>query len=115
MTASHSRRDRWVSVGVFLVLAAIWQALSLVYTAEAQPGEPMIAGWQVLFTSTFLSLSDYWPGGFGVPAVAEGAERSYLAALLSVLLHAAETIGRLALGLAMGGLAGLLLGLAMSW
>ena len=75
----------------------------------------MVAGWQVLFTRTLLSLSDYWPGGFDVPAVADGAERSYLAAVLSILLHSADTILRLAAGLALGGIAGLVLGLALSW
>jgi sulfonate transport system permease protein len=115
MSEPHRRRDRWVSVIVLLVLMGIWQILSRFYTAEAQPGEPMIAGWQILFTKTLLSLADYWPGGFGVAAVAEGAERSYLAALLSVLFHSAHTIGRLVMGLALGGAVGLLLGLAMSW
>jgi sulfonate transport system permease protein len=108
-------RNRWISLLVFIALALVWQGLSLVYTVEAQPGEPMVAGWQVLFTRTLLSLSDYWPGGFGVPAVADGAERSYLAAVLSILLHSADTIGRLAAGMALGGIAGLALGLAMSW
>ncbi|MCW6509288.1 ABC transporter permease [Lichenifustis flavocetrariae] len=115
MTALTRHRDRWISLGVFLVLALIWQVLSVVYTAEAQPGEPMVAGWQVLFTHTLLSLSDYWPGGWGVPAVSEGAPRSYLAAVLSIVVHSADTIGRLAAGMALGGFAGLLLGLAMSW
>ena len=72
-----------------MFLALAWRSgrsCTVVYTAEAQPGEPMVAGWQVLFTKTFLSLADHWQGGFGVPAVADGAERSYLAALLSVLL-----------------------------
>jgi sulfonate transport system permease protein len=115
MTALQLRLDHLVSLLVFLALAGVWQILSVIYTAEAQPGEPMVAGWQVLFTKTFLSLADYWQGGFGVPAVAEGAERSYLAALLSVLAHSINTIGRLVLGLALGGGVGLLLGLAMSW
>jgi sulfonate transport system permease protein len=114
MTASRLP-DRLISLGVFLALAGVWQILSVIYTAEAQPGEPMVAGWQVLFTRTFLSLADYWQGGFGVPAVAEGSERSYLAALLSVLAHSIYTIGRLTLGLALGGGGGLLLGLAISW
>jgi len=115
MTALQLRLDHLVSLLVFLALAGVWQILSVIYTAEAQPGEPMVAGWQVLFTKTFLSLADYWQGGFGVPAVAEGAERSYLAALLSVLAHSINTIGRLVRGLALGGGVGLLLGLAMSW
>ena len=115
MSFIKRRRDLIVSLVVFLALAGIWQILSLIYTAEAQPGEPMVAGWQVLFTRTLLSLADYWQGGFGVPAVSEGAERTYLAALLSILSHSIITIGRLLLGLSLGGAAGLLLGLAMSW
>ena len=115
MTEPRRGRDRWISVMVFVALAAIWQLLSLCYTAEAQPGEPMIAGWQFLMTKTFLSLSDYWPGGFGVPAVADGAERSYLAALMSVLFHSSATLGRLGTGLMLGGAVGLLLGFAVSW
>ena len=115
MTAFGRHRDRWVSLLVFAALAAIWQILSMIYTVEAQPGEPMVAGWQVLFTRTLLSLSDYWPGGWGIPAVSEGAPRSYLAAFASILVHSADTIGRLAAGLALGGIVGLVLGLAISW
>lgn len=115
MKAAAPARDRWIALVVFAALALGWQALSLAYTAEAQPGEPMVPGWQVLFTRTLLSMADYWPGGLGVPAVADGAERSYLAAVLSLLLHSAETIGRLAAGLVLGGAAGLALGLALSW
>ena len=37
----------------------------------------MVAGWGTLFTRTFLSLSDYWQGGMGVPAVADGALDQY--------------------------------------
>jgi sulfonate transport system permease protein len=112
---AHARRDRWISAAVFLSLAAVWQLLSVLYPVEAAPGEPMIAGWQVLFTSTFLSLADYWQGGLGVPSVAEGADRSYLAAFLSVISHSLDTIGRLVIGLSVGGLVGLILGLAVSW
>ena len=115
MIAWRPRREHLISLGVFLALGAVWQILSVIYTAEAQPGEPMVAGWQVLFTRTFLSLADYWQGGLGVPAVSEGAPRSYLAALLSVLAHSVYTIGRLVIGLALGGGGGLLFGLAISW
>jgi sulfonate transport system permease protein len=108
-------RDRWVSFGVFVAIVVIWQILSIAYPAEAAPGEPMVAGWQVLFTRTFLSMADYWQGGLGVPSVAEGADRTYLAAALSLLSHSAYTIARLACGLVAGGVLGLVLGLAVSW
>lgn len=115
MTGDTNGRERLVAFGVFVALAALWQGLSLIYTAEAQPGEPMIAGWQVLFTRTLLSLSDYWQGGFGVPSVADGAQRSYLAAALSVISHLLYTLARLVTGLALGGGVGFLLALAVSW
>ncbi len=108
-------RQQLVSLSVFAALAIVWEILSLVYTMEAQPGEPMVAGWGTLFTRTFLSLSDYWQGGFGVPAVADGAARSYSAAFLSIIFHSLATLGRLVSGLLLGGVLGLGLGLAVSW
>ena len=108
-------RQQLVSLSVFLGLAIVWEILSFVYTVEAQPGEPMIAGWGTLFTRTLLSLSDYWQGGFGVPAVADGAARSYPAALLSIIFHSLATLARLASGLLLGGVLGVALGLAVSW
>jgi sulfonate transport system permease protein len=115
VTAASDKRGWIVSLAVFAALAVVWEILSSVYTVEAQPGEPMVAGWGTLFTRTFLSLSDYWQGGMGVPAVADGAARSYLAALLSVISHSLATIVRLASGLVLGGVFGFALGLAVSW
>ena len=111
MTALSRRRDLAVSVAVFLALIVLWEILSLVYTAEAQPGEPMVAGWGTLFTRTLLSLSDYWQGDFGVKSVADGAQRSYLAAILSLASHSAATFVRLISGLLLGGVLGVALGL----
>jgi sulfonate transport system permease protein len=113
--AALRTRDRWISAGTFVALLAIWQALSLAFPVEAAPGEPMVAGWQVLFTKTLLSMADYYPGGFGVPSVAEGAERSYLAAMLSLAMHSWDTIARLVCGLLAGWILGGALGLAVSW
>lgn len=106
---------RFTALGVLLMLAGLWQVLSLIFRAEAMPGEPMVPGWQVLFTTTFLSLSDYWHGGFGVTPVSAGGAPSYLAATLSVLSNSLDTLERLAVGLAVGTFVGSLLGLAVSW
>ncbi len=108
-------RRHGVSIIVLGVMAAIWQILSLLYTTEAVPGEPMIPGWQVVFTRTLISLSDYWQGGLGVPSVAEGAPPSYTAALLAIVSNSLDTMVRLYLGLLIGGLVGTFLGLAVSW
>jgi sulfonate transport system permease protein len=108
-------RRHGVSILVLIAMAAIWQLLSMTYTAEAVPGEPMIPGWQVVFTRTLISLADYWQGGLGVKSVAEGAPPSYLAALLAVVSNSFDTIVRLYVGLLLGGIVGSLLGLAVSW
>ena len=108
-------RRHGVSILVLLAMAGVWQILSMVFTAEAVPGEPMVPGWQVVVTRTFLSLADYWEGGLGVPSVAEGAPPSYLAALLAILSHSLDTMVRLYAGLAVGGVIGTALGLAVSW
>ena len=107
--------SRWISLLALLGLAVGWQVLSMVYRAEALPGEPMVPGWQVLVTKTFLSLSDYWQGGFGVQGVAGGAAPSYPAALLAVLSNSWDTVVRLYAGLIVGALVGSFLGLAVSW
>ena len=70
-------KARWISLLVLLGMAGAWQLLSAVYRAEAVPGEPMVPGWQVLATKTFLSLSDYWQGGFGVLGVAGGGASTF--------------------------------------
>jgi len=108
-------RRRGVSILVLIAMAAIWQLLAMAYTAEAVPGEPMIPGWQVVFTRTLISLADYWQGGLGVKSVAEGAPPSYLAALLAIVSNSFDTIVRLYVGLLLGGIVGSLLGLAVSW
>src|SRR5271156_1367915 len=116
MKAAGQRiRDRWISLGVLAAIALLWQALSIVFPVEAAPGEPMIAGWQGMFSRTLLSMADYWQGGLGGPSFSEGAPRTYLAAILSLLSHSFDTILRLVCGLAIGGVVGLALGLAVSW
>jgi sulfonate transport system permease protein len=75
----------------------------------------MVPGWQVVLTRTFVSLADYWPGGFGIEAVAQGGERTYAGAALAILSHSWDTSVRLYAGLVLGGLVGALAGLAVSW
>jgi sulfonate transport system permease protein len=107
--------QRWISASVFLAMIAFWQLLSRIYTAEIVPGVPLVPGWDVLITRTFLSMADYWAGGFSVASVGEGAERSYAAAALAVVSHSLDTLVRLYVGMLVGAVAGTLIGLALSW
>lgn len=109
------RKRRWVGILVLLGMAAAWQLASLVYRGEAAPGEPLVPGWHVVVTKTFVSLSDYWQGGLGVKATAEGGAHTYQGAVLAILSHSADTILRLSTGLVLGALIGTALGLSVSW
>jgi sulfonate transport system permease protein len=106
---------RLTSFGVLVVLAALWQLASILMPYESVPGEPMIPGWQILATRTFLSLADYWQGGLGVPSVAQGGPRTYAGAALAVLSNSWDTSLRLFTGLTLGVAVGLVAGLAVSW
>jgi sulfonate transport system permease protein len=117
MTKSFMRavRRHRTSLLVLAGMAGFWQILSMIFRAEALPGEPMVPGWQVLVTKTFLSLSDYWQGGLGVESVATGGKPSYLASFLAVISNSLDTVIRLYTGLFIGAIIGTLLGLAVSW
>jgi len=112
---SRTTAQRLTSVLVVLALAGAWQLASIAVRAESVPGEPMVPGWQVVATRTFVSLSDYWQGGFGVTAVAQGGQRTHLTALLAIVSNSLDTSVRLFAGLALGAAAGTLAGLAVSW
>jgi sulfonate transport system permease protein len=111
----RSTVQRVTSFGVLLALAALWQLASILMPYESVPGEPMIPGWQVLVTRTFLSLADYWQGGLGIPSVAQGGARTYAGAALAILSNSWDTSLRLYTGLGLGVAVGLLVGLAVSW
>lgn len=114
-TLLTARQRRALIAATLLVLLGGWQLLSMLVTTEVAPGEPMVPGWQALFTRTFLSLAAYWNGGFGVPTVAEGARPTYQMAFLSVASHSLATLSRLVVGVILGVVVGALLGLAVSW
>jgi sulfonate transport system permease protein len=107
--------QRLTSLGVVLGLMALWQLASVLIPYESVPGEPMVPGWQIVFTRTIVSLADYWQGGFGIKAVAEGGERSYATAALAILSNSWDTSLRLYTGLLLGAVAGSIGGLAVSW
>lgn len=112
---SRAAIQRAAGVAVLLALAGLWQLASILFPYESAPGEPMVPGWQIIVTHTFLDLADYWPGGFGVNAVAQGGARTYVGAALAVLSNSWDTSLRLYAGLALGAAVGLSAGLAVSW
>ncbi len=101
-------------VGGMIVLAAlvlVWELLSLLITAKGSYNEPLVPGWGYLMRDSLLRMSDYWGGGFGIPAPSEGGPATYAAALLALGAASLITFQRVLLGIVFGTFTGIGLGL----
>ena len=99
---------------VLLVLGLAWELLSHIVSAKGSYDEPLVPGWGYLFGNSLLRMSDYWGGGFGVPAPSEGGPRTYAAALLALGEASLITFERVAGGIVIGVLGGIGLGLLVA-
>jgi len=99
---------------VLLTLVIAWQLLSMVVTAKGSYDEPLIPGWDYLMGNSLLRMSDYWGGGFGVPAPSEGGPPTYAAALLALGSASLITFERVLAGIVFGTLGGIGLGLLVA-
>jgi sulfonate transport system permease protein len=102
------------AVSVIVALVVLWEVASLISTSEVKPGHPFVPGWEFIGRHTLVGLSDYWPGGWGVEAVADGGDRTFLGSVYAMLYQSAETLWRLLAGFALGAVAGSVVALAIS-
>src|SRR5271165_1773978 len=103
------KRTRSVWPGLCVLAAWIlgWEALSFIVTAKGSYDEPLVPGWGYLLDNSLLRMSDYWGGGFGVPAPSEGGPPTYAAALLALVQASLVTFQRVLLGVGFGVLSGI--------
>lgn len=99
---------------VVAALILTWQVASWMNDSEVAPGRPFVPGWQVIFSETLLGISDYWHGGLGVEAVADGGERTYLGSVLALVSNTWDTLRRLVVGFLLGASVGTATALAVS-
>jgi sulfonate transport system permease protein len=97
---------------VALIIA--WQLLSVLVTAKGSYDEPLVPGWDYLIGNSLLRMSDYWGGGFGVPAPSEGGPPTYAAALLALGSASLITFERVFAGIFFGTFSGIGLGLLVA-
>jgi sulfonate transport system permease protein len=97
-----------------IALIIAWQALSIVVTAKGSYDEPLIPGWDYLIGNSLLRMSDYWGGGFGVPAPSEGGPPTYAAAILALASASLITFERVFTGIVLGTFGGIGLGLLVA-
>jgi sulfonate transport system permease protein len=102
------------ALAVAVALAVLWEVASCVSKGEVKPGHPFVPGWEFIFKNTLVGLSDYWPGGLGAPAVADGGPRTLLGSIYAIVDHSFQTLWRLLLGFALGAGIGTLVALLVS-
>ncbi len=102
------------SVTILIVLIFGWELLSRIVTAKGSYGEPLVPGCGYLLGNSLLRMSDYWDGGFGIPAPSQGGPATYAAALLALGAASLVTFERVFSGIAFGTLSGIGLGLLVA-
>jgi sulfonate transport system permease protein len=108
------RMYRIGAISVIVVLIVGWEVASLISTSEVKPGHPFVPGWEFIAGNTLVGLSDYWPGGLGVQAVADGGPHTFLGSVYAMVYHSVITLLRLAAGFAIGAIVGSLVALTVS-
>jgi sulfonate transport system permease protein len=111
---SSSLSSRWAGLAVTMALIAGWELLSFLVTTTGSYDEPLVPGWGYLFSVSLLRMSDYWSGGWGIPAPSEGGPATYAAAILALGEASIITFERMIAGVALGATGGVLLGLLVS-
>jgi sulfonate transport system permease protein len=112
---TNFRIPNWLAgIITLLVLIIGWQLLSMLVTAKGSYDEPLIPGWGYLVGNSLLRMSDYWGGGFGIPAPAEGGPPTYAAAFLALGSASLFTFERVFVGLLFGTIGGIGLGLLVA-
>lgn len=86
----------------------------MVITTKGSYDEPLIPGWEYLIGNSLLRMSDYWGGGFGVPAPSKGGQPTYAAALLALASASLITFERVFAGIFFGTVSGISLGLLVA-
>ncbi|GAA1835357.1 hypothetical protein GCM10009836_12190 [Pseudonocardia ailaonensis] len=106
-------RPRRVAVGV-VVLALLWEAVSLLVTRGVEHPEFVMPDLVHVARYGLPGLADYYTGWLGGTPPSAGGERTWPMGLAALVEHGAISVGRILVGFVLGLAAGVLLGLLMS-
>lgn len=118
LARSWKPRPWQVSVLVSLGLIALWELLAYAFptsAAEAGIGSPLIPGWGWIFSHAFPAIANYGGAGMGLTAAEGGPAGNYPGAIAAIAQHSIVTWSRLLTGLVCGAIAGIGIGVAISW
>lgn len=116
-TRVRTRLDRRRLLLAVVGVAGLWEiAAQLVAHSVSRPDQVLPTLGSI--AGEFRGLSDYWPGGLGVEATADGGDRTLVGAVLALghgtLLTAGRLLAGFAIAIVVGGALGLCIGFS-SW
>ncbi|UOQ56439.1 ABC transporter permease subunit [Leucobacter allii] len=100
----------WALLAGALVGLAAWETAAQVIGRNGPQAAQVMPSLLTVATDGFVGLSNFFKGGFGIEATANGAETSALGAVLSLVTNGAITVLRVVVGLVAGSALGALLG-----
>ena len=108
-------RQHVVRLTVVVLMVTGWEVAARLSPPTALARTPLVPSFGEIFGPGLLGMSDYWKLPYWAPNTAMGGPQTYLGALLALVYHSALTLSRLVAGLALGGVGGIGLGLALCW
>ncbi|HWM11022.1 MAG TPA: ABC transporter permease subunit [Solirubrobacteraceae bacterium] len=99
----------------WIVILVGWEVASHIVPESAREGAPIVPSWEFVWTDSFKAISGNWTQDWGAPTPVSGGEETYRGAFLALGYHSLATLVRLILGLAIGVIAGVGTGLAISY
>jgi sulfonate transport system permease protein len=108
-------RKHWVALATWIVIIGGWEIASHIVAPGQLKGSPRVPPLEFIWTTTLKGLSGSWTLHMWAPNPAEGGRQTYLGAFLAIGYHSLSTLKRVVLGLLVGGIVGVVSGLAVSY
>jgi sulfonate transport system permease protein len=108
-------RSNAVALATWVVIVGGWEIAAHLVPESQLKGSPIVPSLEFIWTDTLKSLSGSWTVHRWAPNPAFGGRETYLGAVLAVGYHSYFTLLRVLLGLAVGGVLGILSGFLVSY
>lgn len=109
----RTRRSLAALVVGLLVIAALWQMVAMMYARALENPHYVMPDLGYAITVSLPQISDFYSGVFGGTPPGSGGSRSPGMGLLALVEHSAVSLCRVAAGLALGTLIGVVAGMLM--
>lgn len=110
----RTRPKSWTLLAGAAIGLIAWEIAAQIIGRSGPQAAQVMPSISTIVTDGFLGLSNFFKGGFGISATANGGEASVQAALLALVTNGGVTLWRVLVGLVVGTALGALLGFLVS-